>query len=117
MSASVPVLKPRSANSRTSSIGLGVRSSQRTNATSAAAATASADDGARSLVQPASAPSMIAVDERTDADAGQHEARQVDHGFVGVCRVRREHERRDEGDRGEDRGRDEASPATCSTRG
>ena len=57
--ASVPVLKPRRANSRTSSIGLGVSNSQRTKETSAAAATV------RPIrvfvaVHPASAPSMIA---------------------------------------------------------
>ncbi len=57
--ASVPVLKPRSANSRTSSIGRRSHaSSQRTNATSAAAATVR-PTRALVLVHPASAPSMI----------------------------------------------------------
>jgi hypothetical protein len=58
VNASVPVLKPRSENSRTSSIGLGVCSSHRTNATSAATATEKAMRAVPE-VQPASAPSMM----------------------------------------------------------
>ncbi len=107
--ASAPVPKPRSAKRRTSSIGRGVRSSQATNPPIATAATAN-PARAPGVVQPASGAFDDSEHERADADAGQHEAGQVDHRVLGVGRVRRQDEGGDERSDGQQGRGDEGGP-------